>query len=229
MPPRPAEHAADEADEGVEAAAARLDARRIANRQPVEAIERQQRPDREPEAQGIGVVQQEHADRHAERAADDQRRDAAKIETGAHRSQARHLAEQRAEHRQRRGDLRRQRPGPQAHRDEREGEAGNPLDEARQGRAERHRADHQRRNRASRPALSHAGAALQRGFADRAQGRRRRDRLRVDLHVQDRRLARLQRAREGGQELRGLLDRFAVAAERARKGGEIGIAQLRSR
>ena len=92
--------------------------------------------------------------------------------------------------------------------------------------AERHDADRRARRRAARPAQP---PPRRRSAASRMRGqrRRRRDRLRVDLHVQDRRLARRQRALEGGRELLRLLDRLAVAAEGARLGGEIGIAQLR--
>ena len=47
--------------------------------------------------------------------------------------------------------------------------------------------------------------------------------------MQDRRQAGGERPLEGGQEFVRLLDRLAMAAERPRVGGEIGIAQLRAR
>ena len=88
-------------------------------------------------------MEQEDAERHAERAANNQRRDAPEIIAAAHRGEACHLAKQRAKHRQRRRELRGQRPGPHAHVDQREGKAGDALNEAGERRAQRHQADRQ--------------------------------------------------------------------------------------
>ena len=55
-----------------------------------------------------------------------------------------------------------------------------------------------------------------------------RDRLGIDLDVQDRRLAATPSARsKAGANSSVSLDRLAVAAEGAGVGGEVGIAQLR--
>ncbi len=58
------------------------------------------------------------------------------------------------------------------------------------------------------------------------QRRGRRDRLGIDLDVDDRRLAGLPRGAERSAEIGGVLDRRAEAAEGAGIGGEIGIPQL---
>ena len=52
--------------------------------------------------------------------------------------------------------------------------------------------------------------------ADRRQRRRRRDRLRIDLHMQDRRLAGSDRPLESRREIGGFFDRFAMTAEMPR-------------
>ena len=65
--------------------------------------------------------------------------------------------------------------------------------------------------------------------ADGGQGRRRRDRVGIDLDMQDRRQAGSQRAFVCGQELGRLFHRFPMAAEGARIGREIGIAQRGAR
>ena len=51
-------------------------------------------------------------------------------------------------------------------------------------------------------------------------------RLRIELEMDDRGLAGLQRAAIGRREIRGLLDHSAIAAERRGVGGEVRIAQL---
>src|SRR5262245_36317842 len=67
-----------------------------------------------------------------------------------------------------------------------------------------------------------AGLRLLAGGGER---HRRRERLGIDLEMQDRGLPRLLRGREGGKEIRGLLHGRAVAAEGARIGREIRILQ----
>ena len=100
-----ADGAADDADECVGANSSGFDARGITDRQRANPIERQQRPDRQPKAQRIGIVQQEDAKRNAERAADHERRDARRSKPPRNGKKPTTCAEQRAEHRERRGEL----------------------------------------------------------------------------------------------------------------------------
>ena len=66
-------------------------------------------------------------------------------------------------------------------------------------------------------------------LAGGSERHRRRERLGIDLEMEDRGLAGFLRRLERGQEIRGLLHRRAVAAEGARIGGEIRILQTGSR
>src|SRR5215469_7654701 len=52
------------------------------------------------------------------------------MQAAAHRPECQQLADQRAEHDERSGELRRQHPRPEGHRHQAEGEAGQALDEA---------------------------------------------------------------------------------------------------
>ena len=76
-------------------------------------------------------------------------------------------------------------------------------------------------------APSAASAAGLRLLAGGGERHRRRERLGIDLEVQDRGLAGFLRGLERGKEIGGLLHRRAVAAERARIGGKIRILQSR--
>ncbi len=130
MPPKAPEHPADAAKQGVEAAAAVLHMPEIAEEEPEQAIGHEEDANPQPEALRVGVVQKEHADRRSHDPARDERQDLRPFEAAPKRDERRKLAEQRAEHRERGGRLRRQRPGPDGECDAREGKARHALREA---------------------------------------------------------------------------------------------------
>src|SRR4051794_37348288 len=67
---------------------------------------------------------------------------------------------------------------------------------------------------------------LSTGSADLLERGVRRDRLRIDLHVDHRRFSRSEAALEGRRELRGVLDDLAHRAEGPRERREVRIADL---
>jgi hypothetical protein len=82
-------------------------------------------------------VKKKHAERHAETPAYDERQDQSPFKPAAKRDERSELAQERAEHRERRCGLRRERPGPERQRHDREGEARQSLDEAADRRSRR--------------------------------------------------------------------------------------------
>src|SRR6185437_868972 len=72
-----------------------------------------------------------------------------------------------------------------------------------------------------------AAAVRQRLLTDAREGRADSQRFRIDLEVDDRRLARRLGRRKSGRKIGGLLDPDAEAAERLRIGGEVRVSQFR--